>query len=154
MLNRVARNGGVAHLPGGVYRINRTIRVDGLGPIRIEGEGYGEGGGPESQGEYAGEGFGNDAQGTFGDEDYDPTYEGEREGRRDGALEDEVRERLLEAFEIDPVDLTVVVRDGTAILDGLVDDLAVRDAMEQAALDVPRVRAVENRLRQRRGTEE
>jgi hypothetical protein len=42
LFNRVAREGGVAHLPGGIYRINRTIRVDGLGPFRIEGEGHGD----------------------------------------------------------------------------------------------------------------
>lgn len=41
LFERVARIGGVAHLPGGNYRIHRTIRLAGLGPIRIEGEGWG-----------------------------------------------------------------------------------------------------------------
>ncbi|MDW8263243.1 MAG: hypothetical protein RMJ35_12020 [Phycisphaerales bacterium] len=50
LLQRVARFGGVAHLPGGVYRIHRSIRVDGLGPIRIEGEGYGDASNPEGTG--------------------------------------------------------------------------------------------------------
>lgn len=50
LFNRVARNGGIAWLPGGVYRINRTIRIDGLGPIRIEGEGQGDFFNPEGTG--------------------------------------------------------------------------------------------------------
>jgi hypothetical protein len=41
LIERVARNGGVAHLPGGIYRINKTISLDGVGPIRIEGESFG-----------------------------------------------------------------------------------------------------------------
>ena len=41
LFERVARTGGVAHLPAGVYRINRTIKIDGMGPIRIEGESHG-----------------------------------------------------------------------------------------------------------------
>lgn len=41
LFERVARNGGIAHLPGGNYRINRTIRLVGLGSIRVEGESVG-----------------------------------------------------------------------------------------------------------------
>lgn len=42
LFDRVSRNGGVAYLPVGVYRINKTVRISGMGPFRIEGEGYGD----------------------------------------------------------------------------------------------------------------
>lgn len=42
LFQRVATQGGVARLPGGTYRINRTVRLEGMGPIRIEGEGFGD----------------------------------------------------------------------------------------------------------------
>lgn len=50
LFRRVARDGGVAYLPGGVYRIDRTIRLEQLGPFRIEGEGYGDLFAPERTG--------------------------------------------------------------------------------------------------------
>lgn len=122
-----------------------------------ESEGYGTQDGPESQGQYAGDGFGRDAQGGYGDEDYDASYTrppDDREPRVDDRLEEEVRDRLVEELGVDPVDVAVSVTGGIVMLDGLVDELEARDALEQLALDVPGIRAVENRLRQRRGPDE
>ena len=95
--------------------------------------------------------------GSFGDEDQDASYTTpmpEGEPVRDDHLAEEVRDRLIEEQGIDPVDLAVSVTDGIVLLDGLVDDLDARDALERSALDVPGVGGVENRLRQRRGAGE
>ena len=119
-----------------------------------EGEGAGTDEGPESQGQFADEGYGDDAQGKAGDEDYDASYAqppDDREPRLDDRLEEEVRDRLIEEAGIDPVDVAVSVTGGVVMLDGLVDELDAREVLEQVALDVPGVRAVDNRLRQRRG---
>jgi len=50
LIQRVARFGGVAHLPAATYRINRTIRIEGVGPLRIEGESAGDPFDPEKSG--------------------------------------------------------------------------------------------------------
>ena len=134
-------------------------RYEPLSPNLDEHEAEGEGcgadeEGPESQGQYADHAYGGDAQGAAGDESYDPSYAqppDDREPRLDDRLEEEVHDRLIEEAGIDPVDVAVSVTGGVVMLDGLVDDLDTRDVLEQVALDVPGVRAVDNRLRQRRG---
>lgn len=76
--------------------------------------------------------------------------EGEGYGTDEGPAEP-VRDRLIEEAGIDPVEVAVSVTGGVVMLDGLVDELDAREVLEQVALDVPGVRAVDDRLRRRRG---
>ena len=76
--------------------------------------------------------------------------EGEGYGTDEGPAE-HVRDRLIEEAGIDPVEVAVSVTGGVVMLDGLVDELDAREVLEQLALDVPGVHAVDKRLRQRRG---
>lgn len=122
-----------------------------LDETEAEGEGLGAEDGPESQGELAGEAF-EEAHGQFDDEDFDPSYTARRPQHDvEERLAADLRDRIVDELDLDPADITVSVADGTALLDGLVDDLAYRDTIEQMALDTPGVRAIENRIRQRRG---
>jgi hypothetical protein len=139
-------------------------------PAGIEGEediGLGEHEGPESQGEYAGEPFGRAAGGTFGDEDRDPSYADHPDApptddpllpdatipratgtgpRPDESIVEELMDQLADRLEIHPADVSVRVTAGAVTLAGLVDSDHLRDAVENLALTVPGVTAVENHL--------
>lgn len=67
--------------------------------------------------------------------------------RSDGAIREDLCERLTRAHDVDPADLEVLVADGEVVLTGTVETRELKRRIEDIALDVFGVREVDNRLR-------
>jgi hypothetical protein len=74
--------------------------------------------------------------------------------RPDASIEEEIAERLADELDVESVDVTATVADGVVTLEGVVDRTEMRESTERRASEVAGVRAVENRIRLRRGADQ
>jgi hypothetical protein len=67
--------------------------------------------------------------------------------RSDERLGEDISERLMEAYEIDSSEVTVLVLGGKVVLEGTVPDRYMKHAIEDLADAAPGVQDVDNRIR-------
>lgn len=96
--------------------------------------------------------FGYEGMGGRGQFDHPGNFRGVGPARSDGALQEDINERLTWDADIDAHDLAVIVRDGTATLSGTVPERAMKHCAEELAMAAG-VREVDNRIRVGMGTE-
>lgn len=69
--------------------------------------------------------------------------------RPDASVGEAIAEALAEVEITDPIELAIEVRQGMVTVDGVVDDVGARDAVESCIAAIAGVRGIDNRLRLR-----